>query len=106
MFAVPVMRYSAALLDWSTTELHQLDVKFRKLLSMNSAHHFKADVDRLYLPRHLGGRGFVSLLDVVECGKRSLSCYLHGATEPLLCCARDILQIPVMTGAGDYISEA
>ena len=106
MFAVPVMRYSAALLDWSTTELNQLDVKFRKLLAMNSDHHFKADVDRLYLPRHLGGRGFVFLLDVVECGKRSLSCYLHGATEPLLCCARDILQIPVMTGAGDYISEA
>ena len=73
---------------------------------MNGAHYFKADVDRLYLPRHLGGRGFVSLLDVVECEKRSLSCYLHSATEPLLCCARDILQIPVMDGAGDYISEA
>ena len=28
MFAVPVMHYSAALLDWSTTELNQLDVKF------------------------------------------------------------------------------
>ena len=69
VFAIPVMRYSAALLDWSTTELNQLDVKFRKLLSMNGAHHFKADVDHLYLPRHLGGRGFVSLLDVVECEK-------------------------------------
>ena len=61
MFAVPVMRYAAALLEWSANELYQLDVKFRKLLSMNCAHHIKGDVDRL----NLGGRGFVSLSDVV-----------------------------------------
>ena len=91
MFAVPVMCYGAALLDWSTTELNQLDVRFRKLLSMNGAHHLKADIYRLYLPRHLGGRGFVCLLDVVECEKRSLLYYLHSITHSLLCCARDIL---------------
>ena len=28
MFAIPVVRYSAALLEWSSTELNQLDVKF------------------------------------------------------------------------------
>ena len=28
------------------------------------------------------------------------------STESLLCCARDILRIPVMGGADDYISEA
>ena len=67
LFAVLVMHYSAALLEWSSTEFNQLDVKFRKLLSMNGAHHL--NIDRLYLPRHLGGRGFVSLLDVVECEK-------------------------------------
>jgi len=65
MFAVPVIRYAVALLDWSTTELHQMDIKFRK--SMNGEHHIKGDVDRLYLPRNLGGRGFTSLFDVVEC---------------------------------------
>ena len=43
MFAVPVIRYSAALLDWSLTELNQLDINFWKLymLSMNGAHHLK-----------------------------------------------------------------
>ena len=53
----------------------------------------------------LGGRGFVSLLDVVECEKRSLSYYLHGATQSLLCCARDILQILIMGGADNYVTE-
>ena len=51
------MYYSAALLEWSSTELNQLDVKFRKLLSMNGAHFLKADINRLCLLRHLVGRG-------------------------------------------------
>ena len=76
MFAVPVIHYSAALLDWSLTELNQLDIKFQKLLSMNGAHHLKGDVDCLYLPRNLGGRGFLSVFDIVECERRSLSSYL------------------------------
>ena len=53
----------------------------------------------------MGGRGFVSLLDVVECEKRSLSYYLHGATQSLLCCVRDILQILIMGGPDDYVTE-
>ena len=105
MFAVPVMRYSVAVLDWSTTELNKLDVKFIKLLSMNGAHHFKGDVDHLYLHRDLGGRGFVSLLDLVECEKCSISCYLHSTTETLLWCLRDTLRIPIMSRADDYVAE-
>ena len=73
---------------------------------MNGAHHLKADIIHLYLPRHLVQTGFVSLLDVVECEKRSLSYYLHGATKSLLCYARDILQIPIMGGEDDYVTEA
>jgi len=106
MFAIPVIRYSAALLDWSLTELNQLDIKFRKLLSMSGAHHLKGDVDRLYLPRNLGGRGFLSVLDVVECERRSLSSYLHNTTETLLLSARTILRISVMTTVDDFVAEA
>jgi len=40
---------------------------------MNGVHHVKGDVDRLYLPRDKGGRGFLSTFDVVQCEKRSLS---------------------------------
>ena len=77
MFAIPVIRYSAALLNWSVAELTQLDIKFWKLLSMNGAHHLEGDVDQLYLPRNMSGRGFLSMFDVVNCEKRSLSGYLR-----------------------------
>ena len=73
---------------------------------MNGAHHLKADINCLYLPRHLGGRGFVFLLDVVEYEKQILSYNLHGATQSLLCYTRDILQIPIMDGVDDYDTEA
>ena len=45
------------------------------------------------------------MLDVVECEKCFLSCYLHSTTEILLRCARDILQIPIMSGADDYVAK-
>ena len=51
---------------------------------MNGAHHLKGDVDRLYLPRDMDGRGFLSMLDVIECEKRSLSAYLNNTSETIL----------------------
>lgn len=54
MFGVPVVGYGADLLDWSITELNQLNVKFRKLLSINGAHHMKGNANHLYLQRNLG----------------------------------------------------
>ena len=54
MFGVPVECYGVTLLDWSITELNQLNVKCGKLLSLNGAHHMKGDVDSLYLTRKLG----------------------------------------------------
>jgi len=105
MFAVPVIRYSAALLDWTMTELNHLDIRFRKLLSMHGAHHIKSNVDRLYLPRSCGGRGFLSLVDVVECERRSLAEYLCSAEESLLHCARDVLRIKDRGTVDDYLGE-
>ena len=99
-------RLNIYFLPVSLTELNQLDIKFRKLLSMSGAHHLKGDVDRLYLPRNLGGRGFLSVLDVVECERRSLSSYLQNTTETLLLSARTILGISVMTTVDDFVAEA
>ena len=72
---------------------------------MNGAHHIKADVDCLYLPRNMGGREFICLSDVVECEKRSLSCYLHSTKETLLQCAKDIVKVPVLGTVDDFMSE-
>ena len=32
-----------------------------KLLTCNRMHHLEADVDRVYIPRHEGGRGMIQL---------------------------------------------
>ena len=54
-WAVASVRYSAAIVDWTKEELRQYDRKTRKLLTMHGGFHPKSDVDRLYLPRKLGG---------------------------------------------------
>ena len=61
------------------------------MLSMHGAHHIKSNVDWLYLPRKYGGRGFISLVDVVECERCSLANHLCSTDEMLLQCARDVL---------------
>ena len=51
--AVPVVRYTAGIIDWTQAELEDLDRKTRKLMSAHHALHPQSDVDRLYLPRYL-----------------------------------------------------
>jgi len=43
--------------------------RFAQPTYVNGAHHLKGNFDRLYLPRDMGGRGFLSTFDVVECEK-------------------------------------
>ena len=58
--AMPVVTYSF-IIDWNTSEIKRLDTKTRKLPTLSKMHHSKADVDRLYLPRNVGGRGLIQL---------------------------------------------
>ena len=46
-WAVSVVRYTAGVLDWKEQELQALDVKTRKILTMNGAFHIRSSVDRL-----------------------------------------------------------
>lgn len=75
-WAVAAVRYTAGILDWTVNELKGMDRKTRKLMTMNRALHPKADVDRLYLPREEGGRGMMSIEEVVRSEECSLSDYL------------------------------
>ena len=56
----------------------------RKLLTVYKMHHPKADVDRLYLPREVGGRGLKSVWQCVEEDKRSIVDYVGRVKEELL----------------------
>ena len=47
---VPVIRYSAGIVDWKNSELSNMDRKTRKVLNMYQTLHPISNVDRLYLP--------------------------------------------------------
>ena len=49
--AVPVLRYSFAIINWRKEAIRKIDRKTRKVLTMQKMHHPKADIDRLYVKR-------------------------------------------------------
>ena len=59
--ALPVVTYSFNIINWNLEDIRRIDRKLRKQLTIGRAHHPKADVDRLYLPRKEGGRGLINL---------------------------------------------
>ena len=83
-WAVGVIRYSAGIIDWSLEDLKRMDVRTRKLLTMNGALHPRANVDRLYLKRNEGGRGLTSVEECVKMEEKGLSEYVKASEEPML----------------------
>ena len=87
-WTVSLITYSAAFVSWGKSELQAIDRKTRKLFTMYGALHTKSDVDRLYIPRKEGGRGFISIEDCVELAIRGLKVCVHGSEERLIQAAR------------------
>ena len=83
VWAVSVFRYFF-FLKWSRRDLDALDRKTRAILRQNKSHQYGAAVERLYLPRHMGGRGLQSLRQVWEREMISLVAYLTASDDPLL----------------------
>ena len=54
-WAVGVVRYSAGILEWMKAELSEMDVRTRKLLTMNGGFHRQGIAFRLYMKRKEGG---------------------------------------------------
>ena len=50
-WAIQVIRYSASIVDWNNSELHNMERKTRKVLNMYQALHSRSNVGTLYLPR-------------------------------------------------------
>ena len=53
-------------------------------MSANRALHPQSDVDRLYLPRKIGGRGLIQIKQTVEEEKRALEEYVSSSNEAAL----------------------
>ena len=72
IWAVSLLRYSAAFISWKKCELQAIDVKTRKLFTIFGGLHPKSDVGRLDIPRKDGERGLIAIEDYVELALRRL----------------------------------
>ena len=50
-WAVGIVRHGAGVLDWAKEELKSIDIKTRKLMTMNGSLHPRGNVGRFYLAR-------------------------------------------------------
>jgi len=58
---VPVLRYSFGIVNWHQGELKKTRPENKETTTIHGQHHPKSDVDRLYVPRKEGGRGWMLL---------------------------------------------
>ena len=75
-WAISVIRYSAAFLDWTKEETKELDRWTRKQLISGRALHPKPNVARIYIKRRYGGRGLISVEECCAAELRSTYFYL------------------------------
>ena len=81
---VPVVTYSFNIINWKISEIKRLDRKTRKLLTIHRMHQPKADVNRMYLPRRIGGRGLTKLETAYKSTTIEMETYLRNTDDALL----------------------
>jgi len=91
MWAVPVVRYTAGIINWTQEEIHKLDTGTRKLLTIHGALHPRSCVERLYMPRNEGGRGLTSMSDIIHQEEKALRKYLTEDADSVTRKLTDIL---------------
>jgi hypothetical protein len=72
---MPAMPYSFGIVYWSDTDLESLNRLIRTTLTKFRMHHPNAALERLYLPRKLGGRGLLDLITLYNSQIKSLKKY-------------------------------
>ena len=68
---------------------------------MHNGLHPRSDIDRLYIPRKVGGRGLANAEDTVILAKISLEDHIKKSDERLLCAARGDFENPVIATVKD-----
>ena len=83
-WAVAVIRYSAAFINWTKEETRVLDRRTRKLLVQGGAHHMKSNVMKLYVKRKNGGKGLIGVEECWAAEMRNIDYYVANSKEKLL----------------------
>ena len=65
-FAVPTLKSTVGILDWTTEDIDQIDIETRKTLAMSGSFHHNSDADRLYFCRKNRGRGIRAIRTMYE----------------------------------------
>ena len=81
VFALPVLTPTFGIICWTIQEIENLDIMTRKILNMTGNFHRNSDIDRLYLPRKMGGRGLKSIKLAYECRIISIRQHLLNSTH-------------------------
>jgi len=83
-WAVPVMRYTAGVVEWTVAELQEIDRKTRKMMTIHRAFNMNGDVDRLYIKRKDGGKGLLQIEQVIREEECAVADYMKEAQRDWL----------------------
>ena len=59
-FSIQFIQFSIGIVDWTKSELQELDRNTRQKLNLSGSHRPQADVNRLHNPQKVGRRGLQS----------------------------------------------
>ena len=65
-FAILIITPSVRVVNWTTDDIKQIDIKTRKILTITGNFHPNSDIDKLYVDRKSGGRGLCSIKIMFE----------------------------------------
>lgn len=83
-YVTPVLTYTFGIVNWTEQEIKDADITVRKMLNIHRMFEIRSDVDRLYTPRKMGGRGLVSVWDCFKCTNIRLAHFLCNNTSSKL----------------------
>ncbi|XP_072162643.1 uncharacterized protein [Bemisia tabaci] len=94
-FAVPVLTYSFGIIKWTTTDLENINIKTRVLLTKSQKLHPKSCKERVTLGREVGGRGLLDIHELCNRQVHDLRTYFTNREHPLhqaiVCTDRNLL---------------
>ena len=60
-YAIPLLTYSFGVINWTQTDIDNIERKVRTTLTKYRYHHPKSAIERVTLPREKGGRGIIDI---------------------------------------------
>ena len=83
-YAIPVVTYGFGIVDWPQRDLDKLDAKTRKMLTLHKVTYRNQCIDRLYVPRRVGGLGLMEINQVYRTSIVSMGQYIKSAEENIM----------------------